>query len=283
MTSNDALSASTGQGASAEFPFPSSERVIYRSNPLTEVVCQLRFPPILKIDTELASAFQERLRGQYPVLRERVNNMPELLNEAPAQVAELLRSSFSARSRRMSYDFVSSDDHWTVGLTREFISLSTRKYEKWEAFRGRLAPVLDALVDIYRPSFFTRVGLRYQDFVQRSRLGLEEKPWADLLCPYVAGLLSATELNAEVAATFTQASIRLGAAGQVNMRHGLVLAAESHETCYLLDFDFFTDERIEIDHAFDRLDFFNRQSGRLFRWCIRDILHYAMGPEPVVV
>ena len=48
--------------------FPEVERVIYERNPLDEVICQLRFPAILKID-EPPIAFQEQIRTRYPFRR----------------------------------------------------------------------------------------------------------------------------------------------------------------------------------------------------------------------
>ena len=265
-----------------ESPFPISPRVIYAANPLVEVICQLRFPAILRIDSELPVAFQERIRAQYPDLRERTDGIPELPGGVPRQIADLLRSSFAARKRAVGYDFVSPDGLWTVGLTREFLSVGTTRYERWEGFRERLAIPFHALLDIYQPSFFTRVGLRYQDLIQRTRLGLQGQEWASLLQPHIAGLLSASNLNADINATFAQTAIGFrGNLGQVTLRHGLVQAADGQETCYLFDADFFTDQRIENDDAYEKLDYFNHQSGRLFRWCIGNVLHDAMGPQPV--
>ena len=51
-------------------PFPDSERVIYQRNPLLEVICQLRFPSILRIDSEAPAVFQERVRKEYPMYQE---------------------------------------------------------------------------------------------------------------------------------------------------------------------------------------------------------------------
>ena len=51
-------------------PFPEVDRVIYTTNPLDREICQLRFPPILKIDTEIPSQFQDKLRSEYPNLSE---------------------------------------------------------------------------------------------------------------------------------------------------------------------------------------------------------------------
>ena len=46
--------------------FPPTQRVIYHENPLVEVVCQFRFPTILKIDAEIPVAFQEAVRSTFP-------------------------------------------------------------------------------------------------------------------------------------------------------------------------------------------------------------------------
>jgi uncharacterized protein (TIGR04255 family) len=53
-------------------PFPEIERIVYRNNPLTEVVCQLRFPPILSIESELPVKFQDAIREMYPSFQEKV-------------------------------------------------------------------------------------------------------------------------------------------------------------------------------------------------------------------
>src|SRR5512133_4231716 len=47
-------------------PFPKVKRVIYRHNPLDQVICQIRFPPILKIDAQIPSEFQDRVRKHFP-------------------------------------------------------------------------------------------------------------------------------------------------------------------------------------------------------------------------
>ena len=40
-------------------PFPDTPRVVYNKNPLFEVLCQLRFPHILRIETEIPAAVPE--------------------------------------------------------------------------------------------------------------------------------------------------------------------------------------------------------------------------------
>jgi hypothetical protein len=130
-------------------PFPVSPRVIYAVNPLVEVVCQLRFPPILRVDSEPPAAFQEHIRSQYPVLLPRTDGTQELPAGLPSQVAERLRSSIAARNRRVGYDFISADGVWTAGLTREFLALGTSRYERWEAFRAQLTRPLEALLPLH--------------------------------------------------------------------------------------------------------------------------------------
>jgi len=114
-------------------------------------------------------------------------------------------------------------------------------------------------------------------------LNIVDREWAHLLKPHITGILGAPDLRGEVSATFTQSGIRFeGDMGQVALRHGLVQTADNGETCYLIDGDFFSDRRIETEHVHSKLDYFNHQAGRLFRWCIADVLHEAMQPAPVL-
>ncbi len=175
-------------------PFPDSPRVIYAQNPLIEVVCQLRFPPILRIDSEAPAALQEKIRAKYPLFKEK--HISDLGIELPPEIAQLSNSVISTplRTSRISYDFISADEQWRVGLTREFIALSTTKYERWEDFKAHLEQPLQVFIETYSPAFFSRVGLRYRDLIRRPRLGLENAPWSDLLKTPIAGELAAGEV-----------------------------------------------------------------------------------------
>ena len=53
-------------------PFPETERVIYEKNPLNKVICQLRYPPILRIDSEVPSKFQDAIIDNFPLYNEKV-------------------------------------------------------------------------------------------------------------------------------------------------------------------------------------------------------------------
>lgn len=263
-------------------PFPISPRVIYRQNPLEQVICQLRFSPILRIETELPAAFQELIRDDYPDMKDRTNDLLGLPPNTPAVIATLLRSAPSKQAQT-AYDFISADGRWTIGLTREFLSLSTTEYRRWEDFKEHLVGPMAALVGEYKPKWFSRIGLRYQDVITRSKLGLGDQPWSALIKPHMAGILAAqSSLNATVTETFTVANIDFGEnRGQVSLRYGLGLAQGASELSFIIDGDYYSEENTEPGNVYNKLDFFNQQSGRLFRWCISDTLHTAMGPEPV--
>jgi uncharacterized protein (TIGR04255 family) len=253
--------------------FPASERVLYARNPIEEVICQVRFPPILRIDSEVA-VFQEAIRAEYPLYGEEPVAIPGI--QIPAEFAEMMRAG--RPGPKPAQRFLSADQRWTVSLTRDFVALSTGRYEQWEEFRGRFAQVLGIIEQIFRPAFYTRIGLRYRDVFRRSVHGLDNVPWSELLEPYVAAEL-ATDIAAKVRESSHVALIDLER-GSVRVRHGLTKPEGAEEQSYTVDADFFTAERTELPDAYDRLDYFNQQAARLFRWCIRERLHEAMGPSP---
>ena len=262
-------------------PFPESPRVIYRKNPLGQVVCQLRFPPVLRIETELPAAFQERIRSDYPILRQSVPaDSLQLPPNVPEALVNMLRSAVP--KRQVAYDFVAPDDKWAVGLTREFLALTSTNYRRWEQFEDHLSGPVKALLDVYSPVFFSRVGLRYQDVITRSELGLGDIPWAELLHSHISGVLSSSELQGSVDGVTSQALVKFPKGPErVLLRYGLIERADTKEECFLIDSDFYTEERIGTDNVIDTLRHFNQQSGRLFRWCITEKLHLAMDPGPI--
>lgn len=257
-------------------PLPDSQKTIYKKNPLEHVICQVRFPSILRIDAHPPADFQDRIRQQYPILNERAELMTNpaaasIVNLFPPQVKDTLGTN------RKIYDFVSADENWTITLTKESIALTANNYKRWQSFKSHFEPALQALIEIYRPAFFLRIGLRYQNVIQRSKLGLENAPWVSLLKPYIAGALS-SDIADDVVSAFETFEIKIMDIGSARVQHGLV-ESEDNEECYLIDSDFFTDKRTEINNATKTLDQFNQQGTRLFQWCITEQLHDAMEPS----
>jgi uncharacterized protein (TIGR04255 family) len=260
--------------------FPETPRVIYERNPLVEVICQLRFPPILRIDSDPPAAFQDTIRDQYPNFREVQPSVPDL----PKEIVKIMGKDFPMRIGNVVYEFISSDEQWKISLARDFIALTAYKYERWEQFRNNLSMPLQALVNIYSPAFYTRIGLRYRDVIQRSNLGLVDKKWSELLMPHIAGELSSPNIAENVLHQKHDILIRLQEQennGLVHLQHGLGEEGESGEKIYIIDSDFYSEKKTEKENAIQILDYFNKQAARLFRWCISNSLHDAMGPRPI--
>ena len=97
-------------------PFPESPKVTYDKAPLEEVICQLRFNPILRIDTELPSTFQDAIRAEYPLFEEIKGHEQELPAEVRGQIPPEVLSLLRQAAELKKYNFASSNKAWTVTL-----------------------------------------------------------------------------------------------------------------------------------------------------------------------
>ena len=255
-------------------PFPAVETVIYPRNPVERVICQVRFPAILKIDSDVPADFQEGIRQYFPIYTEK----PELAFEIPQAIRTQIASVLTDSAPKKNHEFVSEDGNWTVNLTRTFLSLSTSDYQQWNDFRHKFEPPLNALLAVYSPPFFSRIGLRYVDVIRRSLYGLASVDWDQLLQPHIAGFLSSPHIGDSIKSFENRAEIQLADENSlVRVATKFVDAEDGEgETNFLIDSDFFYAGRTPIVEAIDKLNFFNLRASRLFRWSITDKLHQAI-------
>ena len=127
----------------------------YGKGQLIEVICQLRFPTILSIDTREPADFQETVREAFPRYQCQVEKLPGV-NGAPARTVN-------------NHTFISEDGGYKLSLTKDFIALSTMRYTNWEDFAARLDEPLGQFIKIYRPNCFDRVGLRFVNAFSREQ------------------------------------------------------------------------------------------------------------------
>ena len=256
--------------------FPASQRVIYDKAPLVQVVCQLRFPAILRIQSQPPADFQDAIRDRFPLL-DRVNVLLPQGIELPQELIQVLE----AQAPQNAYQFLTSDRKHSILLSQNSISLTSNAYNRWEEFGELLDAPLLALIKYYNPAFFSRVGLRYINAIERNALGLEAK-WSELLNKVILGesALPQFETNLQAATSAVVVSLPDNS-GSLALRHGLGQILGHQEIAYTIDFDFYCDKPTEVENAKSVIDHFNKHVGRAFRWCISDALHNALGPSAI--
>ena len=262
-------------------PFPQTPRVIYAKNPLQKVICQWRFPPILRIDSEIPSAFQEAIIAEYPLYVEKPELQSDvrvaLMSDQAPDIARQLASTTLVKN----HEFSSEDGVWKVNLARTFLAITTTVYSRWEEFESKFRSSYEALLQIYTPPFFTRIGLRYIDVFQRSKLGLEQANWSELLQPYFLGLLSSSVSNRVNSLENTYEVSLEDERSIVRIATSFAQDASTQERCFLVDSDFYVPGKTLLEEAGKRLDFLHMQATRLIRWMITDKLHAAMEPHEI--
>jgi uncharacterized protein (TIGR04255 family) len=262
-------------------PFPKHRRVVYKRNPLSEVICQLRFPTILRIGTNDIAIFQDSIRREYP-LYESKEAAIEFLNVPQEFSAIFDKMSFPSPSIN-THRFLSQNKKRFIALSRDFLAYSDTDYQRWEDFKDKVGNAEQALQDNFKPAFYSRIGLRYKDVINPQVLGFTNLKWSDLLQPHIIGELGDVNISSDISEIMTQTAIKIDdiPGSQVTLRHGLLKESTTKSMSYLIDADFSIAQTEETHGTVDVLEAFHGLAGRLFRWAITDYFHKALEPETV--
>lgn len=260
--------------------FSSEPRCLYRENQLAEVICQLRFPEILTISTTLPDRFQEAIRDQFPQFLRKQESPAPRISGIPGNLA------LQNQPPVVNYQFSSADGSWRINLTSKFISLSCSKYTCWEDFAARLDKPLAAFIQIYKPAYFERVGLRYLNFISRFELGLEGIPYSQLIAPCYLGPLGEEDLSEAACSRCSvdaEMSIRGGCRVKVHAGPGLVKknGQQDKEIKFIFDQDLYMPGQVPVNLSAGALQTLHSQAYSIFRGAITGRLHEAMEPETI--
>lgn len=255
--------------------FSDRPRTHYPSAPVHEVICQLRFPTILTINSVEPADFQEAVRADFPQYARR--------QEAPPPVPQ---GANAARPAPVSnYHFLSEDNHWKLNLTKDFIALSTVRYPGWETFAGRLDKALAAFIQTYQPAYFQRVGLRYVNLISRKRLDLEDTPWTELIAPAYTGALADPELREEDCLSLgTDVTLKLDNSCRAKIHGGLArlqvngpnAPQQDPELRFIFDMDLSMSGNVPCTMAAGALETLHLHGGRIFEGAVTETLRDAM-------
>ncbi len=239
----------------------------FQRNTIEAVVAQVRFLPILKVERDV-TAFQDRVRALFPRFSSsRVRDVTVV--DAEVQVNE--RSSFS---------FETLDRRFTVGLSHEDLSLSSRRHLSRAEFLGAADLAIGALIAEFQPVVTTRTGLRYINRIELDRvrrdLGEPSLTWGDLVHSDFARIprdladLQDTRFKTEVSSTFP--------AGELTLRYGLLREPQDQGLHFRLDLDRFLVGQLDASEVKPMLSQFATDIYAVFRAAATDTLIRWMQP-----
>ncbi len=228
-------------------PFgPSVPEVPLTRAPLVNVIAQVRFPAVMKIeDNAFVGNFQEAIRKDYPILR------PE------RQLGVLIGpGGVQPQDAGTVWRFETKDpDAWQVTLTPAFVSLSAKRYTRRSDLLARLTVVLHALEGWLHPNVCDRIGVRYVDRVAGDQLAR----LAALVRPEVLGVAGDQGLlgDVEVVHALSDTLFQLDDASQLRGRWGRLPAGATYdpgieparEPSWVLDLDHYTSQPEDFDLA----------------------------------
>ncbi|MDY3984810.1 TIGR04255 family protein [Dysosmobacter sp.] len=259
--------------------FSDRSRSRYPNAPVHEVICQLRFPTILTINSVEPADFQEAIRAEFPQYARRQD-------VTPPKVTGLGGPSPKVEQQPpiTNYHFLSADGKWKLNLTENFIALSTLRYPGWPEFARMLDKPLASFIRIYQPAYFQRVGLRYVNLISRQKLGLEGTPWAELIAPAYTGPLREPDVAEDSVLncgcdlvlkldSSCQAKIHAGPGRIKNNAPG---AVQDPELKFIFDMDLSMNGQTPCTLAAAALETLHGHSTRLFEGAVTDRLRDAM-------
>lgn len=260
--------------------FSECERVRYAKPQLLEVICQLRFPTILSISAKEPAEFQETIRAAFPRYSRNLEKLPPKVLGQPGNM------KLETQPDVVNYQFLSADGKWKVNLTNNFIALATPAYTCWEDFAQKLDEILVQFINLYKPAYFERIGLRYINAFSRKALELEDYSFSDMIQPAYLGLMAEEDVQERAFSRIIQeAELALSGGCRLKLHCGPGMVkrdkVEDTEIKFILDNDIYMSGKVEIKYSAAALDTVHTHADRVFRGAITTLLHNSMEPRPL--
>lgn len=248
--------------------FPDKQEIPLTNPPLEEVVCQVRFPIILRITKDEPSEFQESVRARFPVLEWEQGVRVQLpgLGNIPEPLAEVQPKIFR---------FKSWDEETAVALAPDFYAVTMNNYVHWTVFAETLQFAHQAMLNIYQLSYATRIGLRY---INRLTLENTHSQTKNELFTLVCSELTALLQGETWQDTEEMSSLLVYKENDAQLNCRIKYEQVDDLPNIVLDFDYFEKGKLPLEGLIERCDNYHKRIYNAFRWFLHDDSLNRFGP-----
>lgn len=229
--------------------------------PIVEVICQVRFPAILKLMRAEPAEFQEMVKHLFPDLQVQVEQLTIIDSSAVSGM------DIKTAPQSKAYKFQMMDAMTTIVLAANFFAVTTTRYTQWKEFLSFVTLGKDALDKVYQPAYASRIGLRYVNRFAPSNTGSASiNEVYRLLQPELTAQLrslawsSPEQFQSRLQLTNGSGRLTLSTSYQ----------SEPEEQAFVLDLDYFEEGKINLSEVEQRCDHYHNEIYRAFRWCVLD-------------
>lgn len=241
--------------------FEQKTEIKLKKAPLDEVICQVKFSPILSISRDVPIEFQEMVRQRFP----KYEAIQNFVLQVPG-IGSTEKAAFEVPPK--SHNFKTGDGENFISLAPDFFALSAKNYTHWSDFLTNLEVVENAAVKVYQLANATRIGLRFINRFTNKNTGCNSaRELLSLFRDELTCLIQA-EPWTEISEMFTQLVVPDGKA-KLAIRAGF--GKQGREIFFVLDFDYFEDgSDLPLLKFIDRINRYHSRIYDAFRWCIKD-------------
>jgi uncharacterized protein (TIGR04255 family) len=226
--------------------------------PLKQALVQIRTPPMFGVDRpESVEQLVSVLPGDWALVDQGQTQRVQV-QLSPAGVAQ------SEGERERVWRFESTHGRYVGTITPTSVAIETQSYEHFDEFHGRLIELLEVVAQQpgFAPRFVTRLGVRYVNELDDSRLAVDESR-DQLVNPELLG--PAATMGSGLVASLQELRFQQPD-GTLAIRHGLI---GPHQ--YLLDTDHYAEERqpFEVNEIGERIRRWHDTIEGVFAWAFR--------------
>lgn len=228
---------------------PTVEREHFEHTFIRTAVCELRFPVLFELEgPKPPLTFAHAVRKAYPV----------------AERTQGVNLSDPSLQKVTNHAFKSKGGQWSINLKSSSASLESQRYSSSEDFHSRIRDLIEALGTFIDSDFFTRIGIRYTNFIPYR----QPATVSDWINKNLVGPLASGELgDAQEFAGQARGIVNLGEkVGGYLLQHG-IQREEGRDPSYVIDLDFYAEE-VEVKDAMDLIKMLHDREYDLFRWAV---------------
>lgn len=251
-----------------KFTLPSENDVHLKNAPVQEVICQLTFPPIIKLGLTIDPDFQDEIRDAYPLYERMINDMS--VND---QMIKQLRFP----SDQLNHSISNMNRNEKINIEQNFFAFSTTAYSTWDDFYPKIIKYFGIFAKYYSPAAFLRTGLRYVNLFTSDIIpDLKNRPLQDFFQQEFLGPIGSKTIDNPYLSAFSS-TVKIHDTQDVLIRYGIgikpdekVLPDDKKNKFFYVDIDVSTNNTNEIESLSPILIEAHRLAYSALRWVVKN-------------